>query len=44
MDVDEFFSTFMDKLETELGQEHKHLISGVFGGRLAHVVCCKECG
>ena len=41
MDVDEFFNTFMDKLENQLG-EHKRIINDCFGGVLSHEVICKE--
>ncbi len=42
MDVDEFFSTFMDRLEECLG-EKKSLIREQFGGSMRHSITCEEC-
>lgn len=44
MDVDEFWSGFMDKLENELKPMRKELIiKRNFGGLLSNELICKGC-
>lgn len=44
-DVDEFFNLFSDRLETALnGTSQSRLLHEVFGGKLSHLIKCKECG
>lgn len=44
-DVDEFFNLFSDRLETALkGTSQSTLLHDVFGGKLSHLIKCKECG
>jgi len=43
-DVDEFFSIFMDKLETSLKpMKEKNLLKDIFGGEICNQIICQEC-
>lgn len=44
MDADEFFNSFMDKIENQLKDtRYEHLIKNSFGGKLTNEIISKDC-